>query len=173
MDYNNIQLMNEDLVRVTADEVTQLEQVLNTRMPRGYKEYVTTLGIGILNDTVRVYSPMRIQQEYRDFQNRWSESYFWDKGTDLLTKDRVLESIIIADTGNGDELIFHPSAPDRLYVLPIDYEEIFLTGGSLDEAIEWILEGGVLDSNEDDEDEEEIERPEGWYFEPFPSDVMG
>jgi hypothetical protein len=150
--------------------VAQLEQQLGTKMPMGYQAFVTTLGLGVLNDTVRVYTPKRISRELKDFQQRWDEYWFWDEGSDILRKEKALESIIIADTGNGDELIFHPSQPDKLYVLPRDSGQIFEPGSRLDEAIEWILHSGVLLSGfeaEEDEDGDFV-RPEGLYFEPFP-----
>jgi hypothetical protein len=170
MDYSSVHLMNEKLVLVPPAEVAQLEQQLGTKMPMGYQDFVATLGVGILNDTVRVYTPRRIARELKDFQQRWDEYWFWDEGRDILSKEKALESIIIADTGNGDELIFHPSQPNKLYLLPRDSGQIFEPGSGLDEAIEWILHSGVLfgDVEEEDEEDEDFVRPEGLYFEPFP-----
>ncbi|MBV9866772.1 MAG: SMI1/KNR4 family protein [Abitibacteriaceae bacterium] len=167
MDYSSVHLLNESLVLVSPEEVAQLEQQLGTKMPAGYQDFVTTLGLGILNDTVRVYTPNRISRELKDFQQRWDEYWFWDEGRDVLSKEKALESIIIADTGNGDELVFHPSQPDKLYVLPRDSGQIFEPGSTLDEAVEWILHSGVLLGDADEEDEDFL-RPEGLYFEPFP-----
>lgn len=60
---------------------------------------------------------------------------------------------------------FHPSPPDKLYVLPIDHEEVFAAGSTLDEAIALVLNSGVLAGDEDEE--EDLNRPNGLYFEPF------
>lgn len=133
-------------------------------MPLGYQEFMTTLGLGILNDTIRVYSPNRIGREYKTTQERWREFYFWGEGSDVLTKERVLESIIVADTGNGDEVIFHPSIPKKLYLLPANDHKILEIGSSLSEAIDWMLHWEKL-FGEDEEDEDP--RPAGVYFEPF------
>ena len=47
---------------------------------------------------------------------------------DILTKDRALECLIVADTMDGDELAMHPSEPDRLHVLPRHQEAIYVAG---------------------------------------------
>lgn len=116
MDYGSVHLMNDDSVLVSPEAVARLERRLGTAMPTGYKEFVATLGLGVLNDAVRVYTPERIFTEFKDFQQRWSEYWFWDEGRDVLSKEKALECIIVADTGNGDELVFHPSQPDKLYM---------------------------------------------------------
>ena len=171
MDYGSVHLMNDDLVPVSLEAVARLERRLGTTMPTGYREFVTTLGWGVLSNTVRVYTPERIFLELKDFQRRWNEYWFWDEGRDVLSKEKALECIIVADTGNGDELVFHPSQSDKLYMLPHGSGRIFEPGGTLDKAIEWILHSGFLfgDADEEDDDEDdEFVRPEGLYFEPFP-----
>jgi hypothetical protein len=45
---------------------------------------------------------------------------------------------------DGDELVMHPSDPDRLYVLPRHEEVIYVAGNGLLAAIEWFLTSGVL-----------------------------
>jgi hypothetical protein len=52
--------------------------------------------------------------------------------------------VIVADTVNGDELIFHPGKPDRLFVLPVEKEQIFEAGSDLPAAIEWMCASGKL-----------------------------
>jgi hypothetical protein len=47
-----------------------------------------------------------------------SEYWFWDLGRDVLTKQEALQSVKIGDTLDGDELIVHPSNPERVFVLP-------------------------------------------------------
>jgi hypothetical protein len=171
MDSSNIHLINHNLVLASAEEVTQLEQQLGAKMPDGYQEFVTTLGLGILKDAVRIYMPNRISRELNEFQQRWDEYWFCDKGRDILSKEKAMESIIIADTIIGDELVFHPLQPNKLYILPHNSDQIFEPGSNLDEAIEWILHSGVLFSDGDDEEEDEdFVRPDGMYFEPFPSE---
>jgi hypothetical protein len=70
--------------------------------------------------------------------------WLWDKGRQLLPKERALECLIIGDTVNGDELVFHPTRPNRLFVLPRDSEKIFDAGNDLLAAVEWMCSSGKL-----------------------------
>jgi hypothetical protein len=160
MTYDHVHFVTQPRRPVAAQEVIDLEIALGTSMPRGYREYVTTLGIGILNDTVRVYSPARILHDYRSIQTRWNAYFFWDAGSHVLTKSQVLKSIIVADSGSGDEIIFHPSARDTLYILPIDQPTIIAVGPTLNDAIQWLMS-------------QETEAPRAWYFESFPAEAFG
>ena len=59
----------------------------------------------------------------------------------MLTKERVLQSIVVADTLDGDEIIWFEG---RYYVLPREEEKIYDLGATLGEAITWLFESGVL-----------------------------
>lgn len=144
MRLEEIRIVGGNPVPATIEEVTQLEARLNLSFPAGYAEYVTTLGAGVLSSYIRVYPPQRIGNEYRDFQDRWNEYWFWDDGHRLLTKEQARECIIIADTLDGDELVFHPSEPERLLVLPRHSEMIYQAGSDLYEALDWLCTSGVL-----------------------------
>ena len=41
-------------------------------------------------------------------------------------------------------MIFHPEEPDRLLVLPVDSEGIFVAGADLLEAVEWLCSSGKV-----------------------------
>ncbi len=73
MDYSSVHLLNANLVLVSPEEVAQLEQRFGTKMPAGYQNFVTTFGLGVLNETVRVYTPKRISHEIEVFRQRWNE----------------------------------------------------------------------------------------------------
>ena len=55
-----------------------------------------------------------------------------------------MECVVLGDTVNGDELIFHPGRPDRLFVLPHESENVFDPGRDVLEAVEWICASGQL-----------------------------
>jgi hypothetical protein len=59
---------------------------------------------------------------------------FWDQGGDVLTKEQALQSVIVGDTLDGDELIIRPDASERAYVLPRHSEGIYVAGDGLPEA---------------------------------------
>jgi hypothetical protein len=144
IDLEKIKIVGGPCVLATVEDVDHAAEKLNTSFPKGYCEYVTILGEGILGDFIRVYPPWRILAELDSWRDRIRQYWFWDNGVDVLTDEQAEESVIIADTLNGDELIFHPSNPDRLIVLPRDKEVIFEAGENLTEALEWLCGSGKV-----------------------------
>lgn len=126
-------------------EVDSLESRLWMKFPDGYREYIARFGEGLLGGSfIRVYPPWRIEQELVEWRRRINKYWFWDAGRKILPKDRALECILIGDTVNGDELVFHPNRPDRLFVLPRDGEKVYEAGNDLPAAIEWMCSSGKL-----------------------------
>jgi hypothetical protein len=145
MNIKDAKIVGGPLVLAAADDVDAIESRLWIKLPGGYREYVTTLGEGVLGGSfIRVYPPWRIEKELTEWRQRIRKYWFWDAGRELLPKERALECVIIGDTLNGDELVFHPCRPDRLFVLPRDSEEVLEAGANLLAAIEWICGSGEL-----------------------------
>jgi hypothetical protein len=145
MDLKTIRVVGGPLVRATAAAVADAESQLWITFPKGYREYITTLGEGVLGGSfVRIYPPWRILRELAEWRERIRKHWFWDKGRKLLPKERALESVIQGDTASGDELVFHPGKPDRLFVLPRESEKIFDAGSDLLAAVEWMCDSGKL-----------------------------
>jgi hypothetical protein len=143
--FDDVYLVTPNRNAATQEQVTQAEQVLGTRFPSGYADFVTWFGEGSYCGFVRVCLPGRIVADYRaEFQQRWGEYFFWDAGRDVMPRDHVLESVIVADTWDGDELIFHPGDPDRLVVLPRHDDRIFEAGDGLEAALRWLCDSGEL-----------------------------
>jgi hypothetical protein len=138
------------LVLVAPRDVDELAARLWITFPAGYREYVIQLGEGALGTFVRVYPPWRIESELAEWRNRIDKYWFWDRGKDLLPKARALECVAIGDTDGGDELVFHPRYPDRLFVLQsgrsgsVDGSTIFLAGADLLSAVDWLCSSGKL-----------------------------
>jgi hypothetical protein len=127
--------------------VDAAQKELATHMPSEYREFITRFGEGTLGGYVRVYPPHQILKGdncVTEWRKRIDEYWFWDDGADVLPKVRALECLIVADTVDGDELAFHPSEPDRLYVLPRYDEMVYVAGDGLLAAIEWLLTSGTL-----------------------------
>lgn len=130
---------------VPVETVNRAEQVLGCEFPPGYREYIMRLGSGVLGGTlVRVYHPSRVVKELADFRERIREYWLWDDGHPQLSEKHILESIRIAETLSGDELIFHPSDPTRLYCLTRGGPDVHAVGRSLLEAIDWLCSAGVV-----------------------------
>jgi hypothetical protein len=141
---NDIYIVNPTLKTATSAAVEAAERKLKAKFPTGYAEFVTQFGEGLYCTYMRVYPPGRIVKENPEFQQRIREYYFWDKGAKVLAKERALESIRIADTLDGDELIFHPTRPDELFVLPRHADKVFAAGRTFDEALEWLCRFGKV-----------------------------
>src|SRR5262245_22568624 len=146
--FENVKVVGELLVLSPSVEVDAAESQLGIRFPTGYREYVTRFGEGVLGGCyVRIYPPRRILagvNNLADWRQRIEEDWFWDAGRDVLTKERALQSVIIGDTLDGDELIVHPDNPERVYVLLRHSEEIHVAGDGLPAVIEWLCGSGTL-----------------------------
>lgn len=164
--FEQITVDNRPLVLSSAAEVDAAEAHLGLRFPAGYREYVTRFGEGLLGGAfLRIYPPRRIlsgPDSLTEWRQRITEYWFWDDGRDILTKEQVLQSVIIGDTVGGDELIVHPDEPERIYVLPRNSDEIFVAGDGLPATIEWVCSSGTL-----------IEPFTERTFEPFDSRALG
>lgn len=145
MNISDIKIVGKPLVLAKAADVDALEAELWITFPEGYREYVTKLGEGVLGGTfVRIYPPWKIAKDLADGSGRISEYWFWDAGRKVLPKARGLECVIVGDTMNGDMLVFHPSRPNRLFVLPRHSDEVFVAGENLLAAVEWMCSSGEL-----------------------------
>lgn len=148
--FEKISLISKDaqLFLSSESEVDKAETALGIRFPSGYREYVTRFGEGFLGGTyVRIYPPRRILCGINNnevWRQRIEQYWFWDKGRGTLSKEVALESVIIGDTYDGDELVVHASNPERIYVLPRHSKDIHVAGEGLVEAIEWLCSSGVL-----------------------------
>jgi len=139
--YENVYLVAKRLKRATPAQVAILTAKVGT-LPPGYAEYVTTLGLGLYSTFIRIYMPLRIALEWRDVRSRWKEYFLWDEKT--LTKKELLESLIVGDTLNGDELVYHPGHTDSIFILPRHHDSIFRVAGGLEQVIDWACSSGKL-----------------------------
>ncbi|NOU05674.1 MAG: SMI1/KNR4 family protein [Hyphomicrobiaceae bacterium] len=125
--------------------VEEAERQLGVRFPHGYREYIIRFGEGVLGGSfIRIYPPQRIVCDLVEWRARIEEYWFWDQGAAVLAKEQALECIVFADTINGDEIVFHPNAPDEIFVLPRDSGGIFAIGPGVPSAIEWCCSSGIL-----------------------------
>jgi hypothetical protein len=142
--FDDIYAVTERLEPATPDQVAAAEAAIGVRFPPGYAEFVTRFGDGAVSNWVRVYPPARVAEEHPGHRGRREEYYFWDEGADVLTRDQVAASVLLADTYNGDEVIYHPAEPQGLFVLPRDEGTIYPIGRTLAEAVDWLCTSGTL-----------------------------
>lgn len=140
---------------VADDDVSAAEAAIGAVFPAGYRAFITRYGRGVLGGILRIYTPDGIlngPNNIKEWRARIGEYWFWDASESLLPKAHALECVIVGDTVGGDELIFHPSAPDRLYVLAHDFDEAYLVSTTgLEAAIDWFFTSGVLDEPFEDD----------------------
>ena len=145
MDLSSVKIVGGPLYVATMTEVDWLEHEFEASFPMGYREYVTTLGEGVLGGCfVRIYPPWRIQKEIGLWRDRITEYWFWGDDEAKLTQQQAIASIVIGDTLNGDELVYCPTKIDKLYILPRHDEFVFELNGSLYDAVEWMCSSGKL-----------------------------
>jgi hypothetical protein len=133
---------------VEPAEIDMAEQALGARFPDGYREYVEAFGEAIDSTFLRVYPPARVRAELALWRRRIDAFWFWAPADDGFGADEAYASIPIADTLNGDELVFHPERPGMLYVLPRDEEVVAAIRGSFLQALAWMAESGELGARE-------------------------
>ena len=126
------------LITASESDVNRLEEILNTQLPSGYREFATLLGRGEYCNFIRVDTPDEIEKEWKNRQEFLNEYFFWEMGEQVLSKEKIVESIQIASTIDGDVIIFHPSNSGRLYVLPRNGDMLYEIGSNLYEAIDWL-----------------------------------
>jgi hypothetical protein len=151
---NDVYLISDKLDLATENQVRTAETALQTRFPNGYLDYVTTLGAGTLNWQVRVLPPTEIVEktaEYREIEAEVTasadENGFsrWDlvkADLGLLPPERWLSAVLLVDPGDGHRIVFHPDAPDEIFFIEHEDQELHRAGSTLDEALTWFLETG-------------------------------
>ncbi|MEM9348200.1 MAG: hypothetical protein AAGB26_16450 [Planctomycetota bacterium] len=145
MKIDDVKLLSDDLIVANDVEVDSLQDRFWITFPEGYREYVTRLGEGVLGGSlVRVYPPWRIEKELDPWRQRIDKFWLWDQATEVLPKERALECVILGDTVNGDEFVFHPNRPQYIFVLPRNEEVIYEITGGLLTAVEWMCSSGKL-----------------------------
>ncbi len=144
---DDVEVTDTQLFHANAADVDALEKQLGIAFPPGYREFIGRFGEGELAGHIRVYPPYQILDGdncLSEWRKRIDEYWLWDEGREVLPKAKALECVIVADTLEGDEVIFHPSDPDKLYVLPRDEEQVYVADGGMWGALEWLLGAGVL-----------------------------
>ncbi len=132
-----------DMQEVATNEaVNEAEAALHTRFPHGYREYVTTLGDGDYNTRVHVLPPSEVLAEYRPQQETWADNPgLYDEYFTVIPHNRFLHMILFLITDDGVNVVFHPDAPDDLYLL--EEQAAYKIGGSLGDALDWIFGTGI------------------------------
>lgn len=133
-------------VLASDEEVRDAERRLGTTFPMGYRDYVTRLGEGVLNDLIRVFPPWRVLAGLDEHRGGMAGFWSWHSDDVVFDQDDAMTSIPIADSLDGDVITFEPANPDRIIVLPRQQDRLYARGPDLLEVINWVCSGRVIRS---------------------------
>jgi hypothetical protein len=145
VDFNQLYLVTDKLDLATTKQIRDAEHQLRATLPRGYAEFLTTVGSGEYDGYVRVYSPASVVEScgklraiFKDF------AHFWEGSFDTLSERELCEVIAISDTVDGDYVVFHPARPQNLYLLPSRDECVDHVGSSFDDVLALLQQSCLL-----------------------------
>lgn len=115
-------IIDGPLQPVPMQALTTVEDTLGLRFPEPYRAFVTTLGLGETELSIRTLPPKSIPDRRQQLRERLSRYWFWDGSPDLLTQAHAVECVPFFDSSNGDDILFHPEDRDRWFILPHEKE---------------------------------------------------
>jgi hypothetical protein len=111
---------------IGSAELESAEAALGCRFPSDYREFVLRFGAGEFDElTLRVFSPSQIVRMTPEDRDRFSQYWFWVDSPEVWTKEKAIESIACFDGSCGDDIRFHPSDPQTMYLLPHEKTVIY------------------------------------------------
>lgn len=157
MAFEDVYLVSEKLSLTSQAELDELQTWLGTALPLGYREYMTTLGVGTYCDLVQVLPPAEVQSE-RDERREFLREYylqFWARSQRHLTLDEALAGVYFANTCDGDQIYFLP-AQGSMVALPRHNDVVYWLDAGLKDPLDW----------RSPQRPSHINRPPFRYFEP-------
>jgi hypothetical protein len=87
--------------------VDAAEAALGLKVPPGYRELMVELGEGVVSGILRIYPPARLGAEQEFYQELIDTTWFFEEPDETMTPEYARESVVLADTHDGDQVIFH------------------------------------------------------------------
>ena len=96
---------------VAPREIDDLASWLPVPLPSGYRDYLTTLGVGTFCDLVCIHPPKTVRDTMEEHHGFIAEYYrqFWRRGEGTLPFERAIHSVRFATSCDGD--LFGARAP--------------------------------------------------------------
>lgn len=144
MDLKQVIVVSTILKPVELSDVIALETALAIKLPSGYTEFITTFGSGSYADLFYIFTPAEIAAQHRQVQASWRQyarQFFYDYGSQPLPETALYESIIVGVSHNGDEVVYHPSDQNQLYILPRHSNFISKVTNDFSDLHTWSING--------------------------------
>ncbi len=159
--WNNIIVEEVPATLANDADIAAFETRMKVALPPDHREFLKTLGEGVLFNHFRVFGLAKMAAEAAEFQTRWKEYFHWDGPDSALNEHEVGDCVIIGDSFNADEFVLSPDHPGQIFYLPADDDNILKLGPSLEQAFarridELLVE---IETYPDDEKEEWDLRP--------------
>jgi hypothetical protein len=138
MAFEDVYLVSEKLILTPEAELDELQGWLSAPLPHGYREYMTTLGVGTYCDLVQILTPARIRK-VRDERRQFVREYyrqFWGASESSLSLDEAVAGVFFASTCDGDEMYYLP-AQERLFILPRHNDVVFWLEAGFADPLDW------------------------------------
>jgi hypothetical protein len=102
---------------ISIQNLSAIEDQLGFLFPEDYRAFITTLGVGETDLSIRVLPPQYILDSgASELHSRLSEHWFWDKSLDVLTQAQAIECIPFFDFSN----VYSQNKPCGFYdIIPI------------------------------------------------------
>jgi hypothetical protein len=145
--FDDVILLSPKIQPIAMEEVEALKQHLGFALPSGYREFITHFGEGDYCDLFRIYPPSSIREEYASYRESWKTWYyesrdvkhwFYEGSEHILSEEQLQACIIVGDSFDGDYIVYHPSQPDKLFVLPRHYYKIYTLKADFSDLHIWI-----------------------------------
>lgn len=142
MKFDDIYSVSHKKTDVSQAEITQIEQHLNIKLPDDYWEFVKRFGEGAFCGVLNFFAPKQFLEHQKLCKKLWTEYYFFDKAT--LSQKEVLESVSVATSMDGDEVVYKPFGKIGYFVLPRHADEIQKIGKTISDVLEWFSSSGII-----------------------------
>ncbi len=140
--FDDIYLVSLDIQPVTHAEVEALQSALGLPLPVGYVEFITRFGEGLYCDFFRILSPKETLERALEVRRWWQERWFFESPESLLTQEQAVSGFMIASSIDGDQIVFYPPQPEKLYILPRHSRDIQIIRADFSDLHTWGTDDG-------------------------------
>jgi hypothetical protein len=144
MKLEDVYIVSRKRRTVTDEELSAMESSLKVQFPDDFHQFLKRFGSGEFCGCLYLFDPIAITGGQRMFKEMTSEGFYYDTAKSALTKSESLESVWVARTLDGDEIVYRSEDPAGFFVLPRHSETIQRLGLSFYEVLDWFASSGVM-----------------------------